>query len=362
MIGTYGEGPQARSEECDSMPPAATIVPMRFLFHDPRATPSPVVSVDGVAPLGPNFSHWPGHRTPDDLRHDLSTGSALRLAALSDDERRERFEGLETVTNTHYDTDGVLSVFAVLHPERALAHGDALLAAAATGDFQVFTTEEALATDLVLAAVPGLTPDSITDPIERRQHQYEAALALVPALLDDAVGALGPLRTDFDRILEDLRWVRDEAEPARVDPETGLAVVTSPRPLDRIALHLAAGDRFRVLAVVPFGTGHLFRYHDRVESWFDLVSVTPPPRVPLGPLAEFLEALEVSETEPHWMAHPADAPVPECWFGEPGSGRSFGPYATGELCVSRLTPRLVERAVTDHLARGTTVRHRLRGE
>ncbi|MFG0316768.1 MAG: DUF6687 family protein, partial [Planctomycetota bacterium JB042] len=87
----------------------------------------------------------------------------------------------------------------------------------------------------------------------------------------------------------------------------------------------------------------------RVEGWFDLVTIAAPPRVPLAPLAEFLEELEVSETEPHWHAHPMESPIPECWFGEPGTGRSFGPTAPGELCVSRLTPLLVERALSERL-------------
>ncbi len=323
---------------------------MRFRFHDPSAPPAPIVSVDGVTPRGPNFSHWPGNRTPPDLRHDLSTGIALRLATLTEAERRERFEGLETVTNTHFDTDGVLAVHAVLHPDHAAEHVDALLAAAATGDFQVFTTEEALALDLALTAAADAVPRGDGGEVGRRQRQYERALELVPTLLEDPFAALDDAaRETFVRVLEDVRRVDEGGVEVRIDEDAELAIVRSPRPLERIALHRAAGDRYRVLAVVPCGSGHLFRYHDRVEGWFDLVTISAPPRVPLAPLAELLEELEVSETEPHWHAHPMESPIPECWFGEPGSGRSFGPTAPGELCVSRLTPLLVERALSERL-------------
>ena len=63
----------------------------------------PVISVDGAwgAP-GLNLSHWPGHATPEDFRHDLSTGSALRFAALSDKERERWAAGCTAIQNNHY--------------------------------------------------------------------------------------------------------------------------------------------------------------------------------------------------------------------------------------------------------------------
>jgi len=334
---------------------------MRFQFHDPANSTTPVVSIDGVTPTGPNFSHWPGNRTPKDLRHDLSTGIALQLARLTEAQRHERFEGLETITNTHFDTDGVLAAYALLEPEFALAHEALFLDAARTGDFQAFTTEEALALDLLISAT---SPGPSTEEPERRQAQYEAAFERLPAFCKDPIGAIyadDELAITFDTIVVEVESVATDTVGVERVPDLDLAIVTSGLPICRHALHAAAGDLWRVLSVVPCGFGHLYRLHDRVESWFDLVSVTHSARVPFGPLATFLEELEVSETEPHWHAHPVDVPIPECWFGEFGTEASFGPASPGDLCVSRLSPRIVKRAVTDHLRRGTTQLRVIRG-
>ena len=65
-----------------------------YRFQEEPGT-EPVLSVDGYfgAP-GLNLSHWPGHETPLDLRHDLSTGSALLFARLDEAERARRAEGV----------------------------------------------------------------------------------------------------------------------------------------------------------------------------------------------------------------------------------------------------------------------------
>jgi hypothetical protein len=252
------------------------------------------------------------------------------------------------VTNTHYDTDGVLSAFALLEPEFALARRAAFLDAARTGDFQVFTTEAALRIDLALTALGDAVPDGLP-ALERRQAQYERAFAALPGLFEDPFAPLpDQAEREATQVQADVARVRSGAATVRRIEAAGLAVVTADPPLHRVALNTAAGDLFRVLAVTPCGSGHLYRYHDRVEGWFEVVSFRPPRRLPLEPLAARLDALEASETEPRWLCHDVAMPVPECWFGEPGGGRSLGPGTPGALCVSRLTPRLVERAVLEH--------------
>jgi hypothetical protein len=73
----------------------------------------PVLSVDGAwdAP-GLNLSHWPGNRTPPELRHDLSTGCALAFSRLPEARQQELARGCTAIANNHYDTDGVCALFA----------------------------------------------------------------------------------------------------------------------------------------------------------------------------------------------------------------------------------------------------------
>jgi hypothetical protein len=325
---------------------------MRFRFLDRELAGRDVISVDGLAPNGPNFSHWPGNRTPHDLKRDTSTGIALALADLGEAPRRGRLGGLEIVVNDHFDTDGVLACHAVLDPESALRHRQLLVATATCGDFQVFTTEDALAIDLALSAV-GSDDGPFGDRLRgltgasRGQMQYELALAATPGLLAAPRSRMEWIATEFAAELEHLEIARTKRVGLEFDPELSLAIVRTAAPLRRRAINTVAGDMLRVLMIVPHGSGHLYLLHERVESWFELVSRPPLPRHDLAPLATRLDDLESPESDPRWRAGSALEPVPECFFGLPAEGR-FGAFGDGQLCVSRLPPRLVVAAVREH--------------
>ncbi len=336
---------------------------MRFVYSSLLDAGANAVSVDGVVPGGPNFSHWPGNRTPPEWKDDLSTGIALKLAALPESERARLFDGADLITNNHFDTDGVLSAFALLEPPRALAHRRLLLDAARTGDFQLFTSPAALAIDLsilVIADPEGPFAGALAglDEPHRRQRQYELALDLVPRLLADPRTCFDAIAGEFGRVTEDLQRVSSGAVTTKPIREARLVVVQSEAPLHRVALNTAAGPWLRVLSIAPYGSGNLYRYHDRVESWFDLVTIEAPERRRLEPVRDRLDALEAPEAEPRWLCHDVATPIPECWFGEPGSGRTFGPEAPGDLCVSRLRPRIVEHAFAEHFAAPEPLRRR----
>src|SRR2546423_8773365 len=106
---------------------------MRFEFYNEGLADVPKLSVDGTVANAVHFSHWEGNHTPAPLRADTSTEIALNLVASP---RREEFtRGIELVTNNHFDTDGVLSVWTVLAGERALDLRDRLLPTVAGVDF-----------------------------------------------------------------------------------------------------------------------------------------------------------------------------------------------------------------------------------
>mmetsp|Transcript_38622 Transcript_38622/g.74027 ORF Transcript_38622/g.74027 Transcript_38622/m.74027 type:complete len:349 (+) Transcript_38622:54-1100(+) len=92
------------------------------------------ICVDGlVKGVDLQLSHWTNNETPDHLYADLSTEIALKFAA-GEGASDPRWADA-VVVNNHYDTDGVLSVFALLHPQEALEHADLLIAGAEVGDF-----------------------------------------------------------------------------------------------------------------------------------------------------------------------------------------------------------------------------------
>lgn len=313
---------------------------MDFRFFDDDPT-EPVISVDGVTPVGPNFSHWPGNRTPKELVADTSTGIALALAERSTAERASHLEGLRIVGNNHFDTDGVLSCYAVLHPEFAAEHRAKFLAAAATGDFQVYTTDAALAVDLVIdwlgsnegphgEELRALSGDA------RGQRQYEIAFAALPALIDDPLSAVAPIADKFSAELADLRIARGEARVETI-PQFSLAIVTYSRELRRLAVNTLAGARLRVLSVVPGLGGNSYRLHERVESWFEMASMPRLPRLDLTAIAKRLnEAESTSDEGARWIAQDPRSPIPELFYGVPGRGRPIAGSVSGELRPSRL--------------------------
>ena len=112
---------------------------MHFEFYHDGLAGVPKLSVDGTVDNAIHFSHWEGNETPAQLKADTSTEIALNLVAAAN--RDELTRGIELVTNNHFDTDGLLSVWTVLTGERALELRDQLIAAAEAGDFSEFTNE-----------------------------------------------------------------------------------------------------------------------------------------------------------------------------------------------------------------------------
>ena len=132
---------------------------MRFEFYHEGLGGAPLLSVDGTVEGALHLSHWEGNETPGELRADTSTEIALNFARWP--RRGEWARGVEVVTNNHFDADGVLSVWAVLNGERALALKGELVSAAEAGDFSEFPNEDAVRVSILLQGgdnpfVPGV--------------------------------------------------------------------------------------------------------------------------------------------------------------------------------------------------------------
>jgi hypothetical protein len=121
---------------------------MRFEFYHSGLDDVPKLSVDGTVSNSIHFSHWEGNRTPSEVKADTSTEIVLNLVASPN--RKELTQGIELVTNNHFDTDGVLSVWTALAGERALELRDKLIPAAEAGDFCELTNEAAVRASIVI--------------------------------------------------------------------------------------------------------------------------------------------------------------------------------------------------------------------
>jgi len=312
---------------------------LRLGFAGPAGLPRPHLSVDGMTPQGPNLSHWPGNRTPPQWKADLSTAIALRFARAPADEQAIFLGDVELVVNDHYDTDGFGSLLAILRPDVASQREELLLAAAATGDFGTFHTARAFAIDRIVARLA--KPESpvhgafgsITDESERSLARYTWLIEHATSVLDHP-GGFAPLYADelAQVQLEIDAGLRGAIERRRY-ADLDFAAVTSRAPQHRMTLNTLAGAH-RVLHVQNDRDGPRYRYHDRTESWFELVTFHALPRVDLRPLAARLAALEPEHDGARWCADAPSEPIPELYFGVPAV-QAYGQISR-ELRPSRL--------------------------
>jgi len=140
---------------------------MRFEFYHSGLDNVPKLSVDGTVSNSVHFSHWQGNETPAEVKADTSTEIALNLVGSPN--RAVLTHGIDLVTNNHFDTDGILSVWTVLTGERALELRDRLIPAAEAGDFSEFTNEAAVRASIVIQGSDQAFPhDEAGSPLARQ--------------------------------------------------------------------------------------------------------------------------------------------------------------------------------------------------
>ena len=311
---------------------------MLFTFYDERLTSVPFLCVDGVVPTGLNLSHWPGNRSPAHLKADTSTEMALKLAR--DPERDAWLRGVSIVTNNHYDTDGLLSIFTLLRPEEAPHHEQALVRAARTGDFGEFNTPEAFRFDAIVTAFDDDRISPMAEVIrglpdhERYQILHDHLLSMLPDLLYET-GRFKPLWADaLSDVKRSMMEIRQVAE-VREHDAARLTVIEGSRPINRVARFNIARHH-RVLTATHAAHEWIYEMAYQVYSWFETVT---PPRGSRVDLDEVAAAFNRRETggNGQWIYTGNDSLDARLYRAGPG----------GEPIPSALAIREVEGTLLD---------------
>ena len=93
----------------------------------------PNIIVDGSAQKATvlTLSHWPWSPTADELLRDTSTDIVFAYL-----DSPAHHQDIDLVSNSHFDEDGLLSMYALIDPENALKYRQLMIGASRAGDFE----------------------------------------------------------------------------------------------------------------------------------------------------------------------------------------------------------------------------------
>lgn len=122
--------------------------PLHFLaYHRLGDTPNVVVDGSPTASTRLTLSHWPGSPTPVEMLDDLSAQIAFRALAVP-----SVFDGIDVVSNNHFDQDGLMSAYALVAPDDATARRRRVIDVAGAGDFATFADRDSMRIAMAIAA------------------------------------------------------------------------------------------------------------------------------------------------------------------------------------------------------------------
>jgi len=172
---------------------------MRFQYYSEEIANLPKLSVDGTVGNSIHFSHWQDNETPEEVKADTSTEIALNLVTSPNRERLT--QGIELVTNNHFDTDGMLSVWTVMTGERAAKYREVLIAAAEAGDFSEYSTETGIRVSIAIQGSDQASPNNDDgSPLARR---------IAGAEVDDDARAYELVMPEVERLITNINDYED---------------------------------------------------------------------------------------------------------------------------------------------------------
>ncbi len=284
----------------DRLPAPARYCPYSQLGDQPN------IVVDGQAQRATQLtlSHWPWNSTPDGLLRDTSTDIVFAYL-----DRPDLHVDIPLVSNSHFDEDGLLSMYGLVDPANALRHRELMIGASRAGDFAIYSDPNAAKLSFVLAAYA----DPATSPLPAEVFKgsapaqiaglYTLMLKELPALLDDIPGQRQHWEAEFEHLQASEKAIADGHVVIDEVLELELAVVRIPAdmPVRTVRRYLTRWQR----SVHPFAVhnitdctrlvwlkGESIEFQYRYESWIQLASRRPAQRIDLTGLAEQLGNLE----------------------------------------------------------------------
>lgn len=250
---------------------------MRFQFYTDEIADLPKLSVDGTVDNSIHFSHWEGNKTPEEVKADTSTEIALNL--VTSPNRDQLTQGIDLVTNNHFDTDGLLSVWTVMTGERAAEYRDVLIAAAEAGDFSEYSSETGIRVSIAIQGSDQASPNNDAgSPLARRlagaevdddAHAYDLLLPEVERVIKNINDYEDLWRDGWDSIAKAIESFESGSSHVKEFTENDLSLVT-------LAPQIFSGSRFNptrhsapYTAISRYARGKLFVIAiPNIGGWF----------------------------------------------------------------------------------------------
>jgi hypothetical protein len=334
---------------------------MRFEFYSDAIADLPKLSVDGTVDNSIHFSHWNGNKTPESVKADTSTETVLNVVAAPN--RLELTRSIDLVTNNHFDTDGVLSVWAMLTGERALVLREPLIAAAEAGDFSEFSSVDGVRTSIVIQGSDSpidksgspLAAQLAGEPVTDEAESYVLVLPHIQNVITHIDQYESLWREPWKRIEIALDSFAKGASSVEEIDDAKLSVVTLAReafgpsgfnphehsaPFTAIS-HNAHGELF--LIATPLDDGWAYRIDYPYYSWAETVV---RPKIARHDLTELMNQLNKLETNPaaKWRLDSSEL----------ASAAKFSDEE-GKLAASRLEPDVVATELRNSVLGSTVV-------
>ena len=271
-----------------------------------EASRRPNIVVDGAANNATvlTLSHWPNSGTPWPLKADSSVAIVFNYL---DSPAWQR--DVASVTNNHFDVDGLVSLYCLIEPEHALARRALLIDVSMAGDFEIFRSRDAAR---ITFAIGRLTDRALSPwgaaafPQDYDAYCAFAYARLLPQLGDlvDDVAGHRALWADEDALLDASEQAFASREVTIEErPDIDLAIVRVPadwpdRPGNRFAhqlgvpIHRMAVHNRTTCNRIATLCGERIDLTYRYESWVQMMSRRPPPRIDLTALAARLSDLD----------------------------------------------------------------------
>jgi hypothetical protein len=332
-------------------------------FGQLRRQPTIVVDSTGLG-AALTLAHWRGAATPAALRDDTSAGSCLRAL------HAPATPGLEAqaVTANHFDIDGFIGVWVLLHPELALAHEALLRLTARLGDFREIDWQHPLA-DHALRLACWLNAEEkarfyepFGAPARRRREDEASAekfawfLPRFAELVQNPEAGRAAWEPEYARVRQAVAALQPNEGVSQGSltqrtryPEIGLAVVRTPEPVPYYALFGPTAGLDWVLSLYD---GQRYELECKYTTWVDLESRPTLPRLPLAPLAARLNELEKSNYR--WAADSLTDTGPLLRLtGRPlTKAERYADPDGRPIYASSLAPSTVEQEVVAFLQKG----------